>query len=327
MTIVQLTPDSTLVGAAVELANAVSRAEQPWQVPDTVANRRHDIARGWDGEPPRTYLDVEDGQPIVLGTIHGSDYDNRTLAWLEVEVHPAHRRQGHGSRMLAHLEAEAVASGRTTLTLSGFESEAARAFAERHGYRLLSQAIVRTMPVTEVPREHIQELYDEALAHAGDYELVRMVGHAPADLLDALAQLTEAINDAPLDDLEVEDEVFDAARVRAYEDAQEAGGRTLYRLVARHRETGELAGHTIVAVERARPWAGENHDTAVAAAHRGHRLGLLLKSAMVLWLADAEPGLSVIETGNAESNAYMIGVNERLGYRVMARQLEFQKKV
>ena len=50
--------------------------------------------------------------------------------------------------------------------------------------------------------------------------------------------------------------------------------------------------------------------------HRGHRLGLLVKTAMLEWLAEAEPTLERIVTGNAATNEYMIAVNETLGYEV-----------
>jgi hypothetical protein len=97
-------------------------------------------------------------------------------------------------------------------------------------------------------------------------------------------------------------------------------------MLARHRGTGELVGHTVVAVEGHRPQVGHQHDTTVVRSHRGHRLGLLLKSAMVLWLAEAEPQLEVVDTWNAESNDHMITVNEALGYRWMARGVQLQKK-
>ena len=48
---------------------------------------------------------------------------------------------------------------------------------------------------------------------------------------------------------------------------------------------------------------------------------------MVRWLAEAEPQTRVIDTWNAESNDHMIGVNEVLGYRIMGRELEFQKSL
>jgi RimJ/RimL family protein N-acetyltransferase len=170
-------------------------------------------------------------------------------------------------------------------------------------------------------------MYVEAAAAATDYELVRLVGRTPEDLLPAVAELTAAINDAPTDDLDIDDEVFPVERIRAYEAAQEGRELRMYRLLARHRVTGELAGHTVVVVEKERPQVAEQHDTSVVAAHRGHRLGLLLKTGMLRWLAEAEPALATIDTWNMESNAQMIGVNERLGYEVLARELQFQRDI
>ena len=63
------------------------------------------------------------------------------------------------------------------------------------------------------------------------------------------------------------------------------------------------------------------------AAHRGHRLGLLLKSDMLRWLAEVEPALETIDTWNQESNDFMISVNERLGYEVLGRELQFQRDI
>ena len=50
--------------------------------------------------------------------------------------------------------------------------------------------------------------------------------------------------------------------------------------------------------------------------HRGHRLGLLVKTAMLDWLAEAEPAIERIETGNAAANDHMIAVNDVLGFEL-----------
>ena len=96
-------------------------------------------------------------------------------------------------------------------------------------------------------------------------------------------------------------------------------------MIARHRETGELAGHTVVVVEEDRPWIGHQHDTAVSPKHRGHRLGLLLKADMMLWLRADQPQVLTVDTWNAESNDHMIDVNKALGYQILGRGLQFQR--
>jgi RimJ/RimL family protein N-acetyltransferase len=69
-------------------------------------------------------------------------------------------------------------------------------------------------------------------------------------------------------------------------------------------------------VQPGRPEWGWQDITAVTRQHRGHRLGLLVKVAMIELLADREPGLRRIVTYNSEVNEHMVAVNERLGYQV-----------
>ena len=121
--------------------------------------------------------------------------------------------------------------------------------------------------------------------------------------------------------------MFTAERVRAYEQAQIDSGFRFYRIVARHRDSGELAGLSVVTVDREDPRIGDQQDTSVVRSHRGHRLGQLLKADMMRWLAEVEPQLETVDTFNAESNDHMVAVNERLGYRVMGRELQFQDHI
>jgi len=95
--------------------------------------------------------------------------------------------------------------------------------------------------------------------------------------------------------------------------------------VARERATGGLAGHTTDGVPGSTPGYAWQGDTSVARAHRGHRLGLLLKLDMLRWLREEEPQLRTIDTGNAASNSYMISINELLGYRILARHVGWQR--
>ena len=328
MEITELSPDDAgAVEQVVALVNEVSRCDSPWDYPLTPTAYAGILRYGWDGEPPRAFVARESGALVAVGRLSLSEWDNTHLAWVGVEVAPGCRRQGRGSALLAHLLDRARSAGRTSVGIDGWDSETTRAFAARHGFELRSPAVNRRQHLAEQDRTLVDKLYGEAEAAAAAYELVRVDGRTPDAMLDAVVTMTAAINDAPLDDLEIEDEVFTPERVRAYEDAAIARGERLHRLVARHRETGELAGHTVVAVEDERPGIGHQHDTSVVREHRGHRLGLLLKAGMLRWLAEAEPQLEAVDTWNAESNHHMIAVNEALGYRVLGRGLQFQRSL
>jgi GNAT superfamily N-acetyltransferase len=320
--------DPRVVAEWVELVNAVGAADAPWEHTATVAGATGMLERGWDGEPPRAFVSQDaDGSFTGALELWTSEWDNTDLAWLWLAVHPDHRRQGIGSALMRHAFDVARELGRSKLGIEGWESDATAGFAHAHGFTWASQAINRRQHLSELDLAHVQELYNEAATHAAGYELMRLYGRTPDNLMDAMSVMVAAINDAPLDDLDIEDEVFPPERIRAYEDTQLANGHRLYRLVARHQESGDLAGHTVVAVEAERPTIGHQHDTSVLEDHRGHRLGLLLKAGMVLWLAEEEPRLATVDTWNAESNDFMISVNEMLGYRPMGRGMQYQRKL
>jgi GNAT superfamily N-acetyltransferase len=328
---VEITPfgpdDKDRLAAFVETTNAVRSADSPWVHPLTVREAEGQFRHGWDGEPAAPFLGTVDGTVVAVGECATSEWDNRHLAWLQVEVHPDHRRNGHGTALLEELASSARTLGRTSLGIDGWDAEAPRGFAERHGFAAKSSAVNRRQFLDQVDWRRLADLHEESSKAAEDYEVVRWVGATPEHELEAVATMTASINDAPTDDLDIEDEVFPPERIRAFEHAHAARGLTLHRVVARHRESGELAGHTVVSVEDERPQLGEQLDTSVVGSHRGHRLGVLLKAEMNLWLREVQPQLETIDTWNAESNNHMIAVNELLGYRVMGRELEFQKSL
>ena len=198
------------------------------------------------------------------------------------------------------------------------------AFAAAVGLERAQVVAQRRQELTALDWARLDEAYDEASAHSTGYELVRLPGRVPESMQSAVCELTAAINDAPTDGLDIEDENFTPERLLASEHMQELLGRRIYRLVARETATGALAGVTVVSVDSEQPWHAEQYDTSVVRDHRGHRLGVLLKVGMLRWLREQEPQLREIDTWNAVSNAHMVGVNELLGYEVLLTGVEWQ---
>ncbi len=311
----------------VDLENATEAHDAPWRHPMTLRTLDAEIRWAWDLEPGRHVVAFDGDTLVAHGILELSERDNLDLAWFSISVPPDLRRRGHGTAMLRHLEDEARAAGRTKAGAFSWDGSPGADFAAAHGYPKRFQSINRRQHLEEVSGARVRALYDAAVAAAADYELVLVEGRTPQSMLEPMVDMVAAINDAPLDDLDIEDEVFSAERVAAYETAQLNAGLRLHRYVARHRGTGDLAGNTVVAVEEERPHIAHQQDTSVVAAHRGHRLGLLVKTAMLLHLAEAEPQVRTIDTFNAESNDHMIAVNEDLGYRWMGRGLGFQRSL
>jgi RimJ/RimL family protein N-acetyltransferase len=324
--LIELGPDDReLIGRYVA-GDAAGLVDAPWRHPLTPYRLEMQLRHAWDGAPGRRFVIVAGKTDVGIASLNYPVLDNRDLAWLGVLIHPDARRRGFGTAAYEELVALAGDMGRTKLGTDGWDHERTRGFATARGWAQKSVAVNRRQHLRELEPGLAERLYERSVAHAGDYELERIEGGSPAGLLEELAVATAAINDAPLDDLDIEDEVFTADRVAAYENTELARGHRLYRVIARHRVSGDIAGLTVVTVDSENPARGEQEDTSVVRAHRGHRLGLLLKADMMRWLAEAEPQLETLDTWNAESNDHMIGVNPSLGYRVMGRELQFQRR-
>jgi GNAT superfamily N-acetyltransferase len=270
---------------------------------------------------------TRDSSGRVVGLLEVSlpRWDNTHLGFVEVTVDPPARREGLGRRLFEAGVARVQAEGRSLVVTECFDNPHGLAFAKSLGLDRAIESVQRRQDLRSLDVPALDRAYAGAEAATAAYELVRLPVPLPDDLLPAVVDMVAAINDAPMDDLDIEDEVFSPERIRAFEAAQAAHDRRMYQLAARHRETGALAGHTVVGVESDRPWHGGQFDTSVLRAHRGHRLGLLLKIGMLRWLAEAEPQLRTIDTWNAASNDHMIGVNDKLGYRVVATATGFQR--
>ena len=187
--------------------------DRPWHPGYAPALIRALATHGWDGSPEQFFLGRDDdGAPIAVGSLVLPTRDNLNAALVDVRVVPDRRGQGVGSAFHDHLEAVVAAAGRTRFFTGGPESDAGR-FAEGRGYALASVGMDRRVDLGEVSAEAVQAAYTEAERHAG-VRAVRLAGPIPDELMDAYVEAVSAINDAPLDDLDVEDEVFDADRVR-----------------------------------------------------------------------------------------------------------------
>lgn len=321
-------PDRRDLAGAVAVLEAARAVDSPGRPGATVSAFTTRLRHGWEANPPLAAV-ARDGRGRITGvlTVSLPHWDNTHLGSVGVTVDPVVRRRGLGRRLFAAGVERVAAQGRRLVLATCFDGTAGVEFLKGLGFDRALEEVHRRQDVRTVDRDRLDREFAAARDRAAGYELVRLPGAVPDELLPGVVGLNEAINDAPTDELDLEDEVFSPRRVRAYEAAQAAYGLRLYRLAARETATGVLAGNTVVAVDGERPWQGYQHDTSVVRQHRGRRLGLLLKIGMLRWLAEQEPQLRALDTGNAASNAHMIAINELLGYRIIARTIEWQRAV
>jgi hypothetical protein len=202
----------------------------------------------------------------------------------------------------------------SSVTLTG---SAGQAFALTAGAALELEEVRRIQYLAKIAPGTVASLRAAAERAAAGYSLVSWTGEVPEQYLGPLAAVVNAFEDAPRG-AGVEAEVWDAARLRERTGAfVRAGFMRSWHVAALLDATGEMAAFTEVIVDPESPEWGFQELTAVIRSHRGHRLGLLVKTAMLDLLAIREPQLERIMTGNAAANDHMIAVNEQLGYEVV----------
>jgi GNAT superfamily N-acetyltransferase len=322
-----------LAGAATRRAChqvyvAALRAEAavgPWLSP-----RRFEgwLTTGWVGNPSEAWLVRAETDPvpdsgISPGAIAGwyrlelPDRENLDRARLELMMHPDSRRRGLGRGLLRHAAVRAAAHGRAVLNSAAQNGSAGEGFARAMGAQAGLVDVQRMLELADLGAGKLAGLRGQAERAAAGYSLVSWTGPVPEEFLGQAAALFTALGDAPHNP-GAGPEVWDAERVRErINDLVPGFGMRHYSLAARHDASGDLAALTQMAVDPADPGWGHQLITAVISKHRGHRLGLLVKTAMLELLASTEPQLERISTWNAETNQHMIAVNQVIGYTVL----------
>lgn len=303
----------------------------PWQLEELRAMMQdpgqHSRSGGWSA--------VVDGETVGAGWMRTPLLDNLELAEIDVHVLPAHRRRGIGSALLTGLEDEARARGRRVLTgLASWPYDAGSAGAGASGPEF-ARATGFDLALSEVQRELLLPVADEVLARLADeaalahaaYTLRSWSGPVPDELLHGWAEITSTLaTEAPTGDLELEPEAVSTDAVREREATTARQGRTKYNTVALS-AAGEVVAYSDLATTVHEPGRAYQWGTLVHRGHRGHRLGLAVKVANLRLLQRERPDVTRLTTYNAEVNAHMIGVNEALGFRPVARLGDFQKKL
>lgn len=328
---IRVVPVTTLDPAQAELARAwndvfVASAvavlgddHDAWSM---VSRRAREASPQWD----RRYLAALDDQDAVVGAADVSmpTRDNPTLALVELDVHPDHRRRGVGTTLLDHATSLALQGGRTSLVIETAYpkggTDPGEAFMRHHGFELAQTLHRNDLDVAACPLEQPRGTPGYVIETSTDDTL--------DEWLEDRAHLQRRMStDTPAGDLALEEEDWDVDRLMGQRDVTTSSGRRSIESVARHAGSGRLVGFTQLQVPTAEPALAYQQDTIVLREHRGHGLGAALKAANLRALRTEFPQTRTVRTWNAQENGPMIAVNEALGHRTTAIQREWQKRL
>jgi GNAT superfamily N-acetyltransferase len=287
------------------------------------------------------------GEVVASALVAWSTEPDTRITGFEMFVDPGSRQRGIGSALLERITTGSLAEGRPVLmtgatheAIPGSEMLAAPTgfgsvpladpgvrFLQHHGFTL-EQVYRLSRLVLPVPDEVLGGYEAEAWAKAGeDYRIVTWAGATPDQWLDDVATIFARMStDAPTGNLEIEEEKWDAERVRQNDARRARSGRLALVAAVEHLPSGKLVAFNGVSVseaDRTRP--AQQGVTLVLKEHRGHRLGMLVKVGNIRQLMAQSPTTPFILTDNAEENRPMLDVNEAVGFEAIGYEGAWQK--
>ncbi len=258
--------------------------------------------------------------------------------------------RGIGGAVLAHAESHLRAAGVRRLlnwtehvepggtgdvgrisSPTGFGSiprDHAARFLQRHGFRLEQVERVSRYTWSDDSVPQLQQLFERAGTHARGYRVVQWMLPTPAERIDEYAVLKSRMStDVPDADLDLPVETWDAERVRRHDELYAVRGSSVLVTAAEHVETGHLCAFNELAITGDPGSSTQQEDTLVLADHRGHRLGMLVKTAGLLDWRKRFPTSPEVITYNAEENRPMLSINEAIGFTPVAYEGAWKKEL
>jgi mycothiol synthase len=295
--------DATLddLPGAVELMNAVHDDRLL-----TVRGWRHAIESRPERARQRLFKAEADGRVVGWAAAGLDTYTSTTGgSWVGSTVHPEHRGQGLGAALLDAAERHVLAIGGTILHAWSRDEEPARRLAASRGYeqtfvQRISRLDPRTLGEPTVP---------------ADVELRSFAEVAPEAIWHVDATTSRDIpGDAIWDDVP-----FDDWTREFWDNPALDRDASIVALV-----DGEAVAITMIKVD-VETGRAENDITGTLPDHRGRGLARLVKHESLRRVA--AKGVTSVFTENDETNAAMLAVNTRLGYRPHSARLSWKRTV
>jgi len=164
-------------------------------------------------------------------------------------------------------------------------------------------------------RAMLRRWVGRAEERAQGFVLETLVGTFAESSLDEMAHLFNVMNDAPRGELDMEDEKMTPEHIREWDESLSRRGQERWHMHIRHVATGELAGYTETVWNPYRPDILQQWGTGVWPKYRNLGLGRWLKAAMLEKVVRERSAVKRVRTGNADSNAPMLGINYTMGFQ------------
>jgi GNAT superfamily N-acetyltransferase len=174
---------------------------------------------------------------------------------------------------------------------------------------------INQLKMAELEPHLLAEWLEKGQSNQADFSLGIWDGAYPEDKIQEICELYELTNQQPYGDLEVEDMHMTPEQLRQMETNIFARGSQRWTFYVIDRASGKFAGYTEMIWNPNRPEILSQDMTGVFPQYRKKGLGRWLKAAMLDKVIKERPQVKYVRTGNADTNAAMLKINNELGFK------------
>jgi GNAT superfamily N-acetyltransferase len=248
---------------------------------------------------------------------------NRHLMGASWAVAREHRRHGIGGRWLP-LVLELMDRHGCTLLTVGSEEESGHAFIKWMGAEPKLNDRESRLQLDEVDWNLVARWIAEGSARNPNTTLEIYDGRLPDEMLeDHARQLSRLLNTVPVEGLDIGEIVITPAVMAEWQERNDRAGQTVYTVLTREAD-GTISAITDVNWSRHVTPVVNQQFTGVTPEARGRGLGKWIKAAMLQYMRELHPEARYVSTWNAASNDRMLGINNKLGFRLYRLGAEYQ---
>jgi mycothiol synthase len=261
------------------------------------------------------------GETVRAGT---AEYEkNKHLFWVDVYVRPDQRRRRIASSWLPLLLELVDRHGCTTIGM-GAEEESGHAFLRWLGADAKLAGAENRLRLSDVDSAMLRRWTAEGAKRSPTTRLEIYDGPLPEAMWDDYApQITTMLRTMPFESLDVGEILVTPDHLREWYSRMRLIGDTLYTVLTRERD-GTMSAVTEALWGPHRQTIIHQMFTGVRPEARGRGLGKWIKAEMLLHLRAHHPMAEWVVTDNAGSNAPMLAINKKLGFKEYRVGIDYQ---
>ena len=251
---------------------------------------------------------------LIFRDTSASYNENKHLMQFDLSLLANYRRKGIGTMAMKKIYDYATKQDKSVL-ISSTDEDDGKAFLKSLGAQTALSGVENRLKIEEIDWKMIEQWHKEGYERSPETKIELYIT-IPQDIIEKYCQIyTETLNQQPLGELELGKIVFTPEMIQYNEKNNAELGRK-HLTYSTIESNDDISGLTEMIYRPSRDSMIEQLLTGVKKEYRGRGIGKWLKAAMLLKMREEFPQVNVVTTGNATTNAPMLSINDRLGFKV-----------